>query len=168
MEVAFRSAALAHPGRSDPAVALHRAGHRPAHRLRGLRREIAADGEEAVLAARIHDWQLAALQLVALVRVDLVDHLDQRVAALDQDALLAIAGEDHVVPRQRHRGRDAGRLLPGALHVEAGLALPLSAEHALVERARHRHVAEHGAQRIGIELGIPRPVRLVVIAQHAD
>ena len=168
MEVAFRSAALTHPGRGDAAVALHRAGHRPAHRLRRLRGKVAADGEEAVFAARIHDRQLAALQLVALVRVDLVDHFDQRVTALDQNALLAVAGKDHVIPRQCHRGRDAGRLLARALHVEAGLALPLPAEHAFVECARHRHVAEHLAQRVRVELGIPRSVRLVVITQNAD
>ena len=168
MKVAFCRAALAHPGRGDAGITLDRARHRPAHRLRRLGGEIATDREEAVLLARIHDRQLAALQLVAPVRIDLVDHLDQGIAALDQDALLAIAGEDHVVARQRHRSGHAGRLLAGALHVEAGLALPLPAEHPLVESAGHGHVAEHRAQRFGIELGIPGPMRAIVVAQHAD
>ena len=51
-----------------------------------LRREIAADGEEAVLLGGIHDRKLTALQPVPPVRVDLVDHLDQRIAARDQAA----------------------------------------------------------------------------------
>ena len=59
-----------------------------------------------MVAARIHDRQLAALQLVAAVRVDLVDHFDQRIAAGDQDALLAIAREHHVVAGKGMRGGD--------------------------------------------------------------
>ena len=29
-------------------------------------------------------------------------------------------------------------------------------------------MAEHRAQRFGIELGVPRPVRAIVVTQHAD
>ena len=168
MEIALCGRALAHPSRSDPAVAFDRARHRPADRLRGLRGKVAGDREEAVLAARIHDRQLAALQLIALVRVNLVDHLDQRVSACDQNALLAIAREHHVIAGERHRGRDACRLFAGAFHVKAGLALTLTAEHPLIKGADHRHVPEHFAQGVGRQLRIPGPVRLVVIAQHAD
>ena len=167
VEIAFRRAPLAHPGRSDAGVVLDRARHRPTHRLRGLCGEVARDAEEAVFAARIHDRELAALQLVAAVRIDLVDHLDHRVAALDQDALLAIAREDHIVRSQGHAGRDARRLFARALHVEAGFALPLTSKHALVKSARHCHVTEHFAQRIRIEFGVPRPMRLIVFAEHA-
>ena len=152
----------------DAAVALDRGGHRPADRLRELGAEIARDREEAVRLVRIHDRQLAALQLVAFVRVDLVHHLDQRIAARDEQALLAIGREVHVVAVQRGGGGDRDRLLAGALHVEAGLSLALGAVHAVVEDADRDHVAQHLAQRVGVELGVPRADRLMVIAEHAD
>ena len=52
------------------------------------------------------------------------------------------------IARQGKRGADRYRLLAGRLHVEAGLALTLGAEHPLVKRAGQRHVAEHRAQLI--------------------
>ena len=48
-----------------------------------------------------------------------------------------------------------------------GFALPLTSKHALVKSARHCHVTEHFAQRIRIEFGVPRPMRLIVFAEHA-
>ena len=65
-------------------------------------------------------------------------------------------------------GGDRDRLLAGALHVEAGLALPLGAVHAVVEDAHRDHVAQHLAQRVGVELRVPRADRLMVLAEHAD
>ena len=119
-----------------------------------------------MLAARIHDRQLAAFELVAFVRIDLVDHFDHRIAAHQQDALLAIAGEDHVIAGQRHSRSNTRRFFAGALHVKAGLALALPAKHALIKRPHHGHMAEHRAQGVGIKFRIPGPVRFVVIAQH--
>ena len=116
-------------------------GHRPADRLRILGAEVARDREEAVLLVRIHDRQLAALQRIALVRIDLAHHRHQRIAARDEQALLAIGREVHVLGVHRGGGGDRDRLFPGALHVEAGLALPLGAIHAVVEHADRLHVA---------------------------
>ena len=121
-----------------------------------------------MLLGRIHDRQLAALERVARVRIDLVHHLDERIAARDQQALLAIGREVHVVAVERGGGGDRDRLLAGRLHVEAGLPLPLRAVHAVVVDALDDHVREHLAQRVGIELGVPRADRLMVLAQHAD
>ena len=78
VEVRFGGRAVADPARRDPGVALHRRRHRPADRLDVLRGEVARDREEAVLARRIHHRQLAALQRIELVRVDLVHHVEHR------------------------------------------------------------------------------------------
>src|SRR3546814_8686559 len=112
----------------DSALALRGRGHRPAYRLRMLRCKIARYAEESMFGRRIHDRQLSPEQMVAAIRIDLVHHLDQRIVARDQYALLAIAGETHVRPVDRHRRSDRRRLLARRLHVEAGLALPLGAE----------------------------------------
>ena len=61
VEVAFRGRAVTNPAHRNPAVALDRSGHRPADRLRKLRREVARDREEAVRPVRIHDRQLATI-----------------------------------------------------------------------------------------------------------
>src|SRR3546814_15972211 len=60
------------------------------------------------------------------------------------------------------------RLLARRLHVEAGLALPLGAEHAVVERAEQHHIPQHRPQPVGGELGIPRSLRLPVEIEDAD
>src|SRR3546814_4948890 len=79
----------------DSALALRGRGHRPAYRLRILRCQIARYAEESMFGRRIHDRQLSPEQMVAAIRIDLVHHLDQRIVARDQYALLAIAGETH-------------------------------------------------------------------------
>ena len=168
MEVALGRRALTAPDGRDAAVALRRRSHRPAHRLRILRRKVARHAEETMLGRRIHDRQLAAEQMIAAVRIDLVHHLDQRIVARDQDALLAIARENHIGPVDRHRRRDRGRLFAGTLHIEAGLALPLRAEHAVIERARQHHVSQHRAQPFGRQLRIPLSLRVAVEIEHAD
>ena len=141
MEIALGCRTLARPGGGNARIALGGAGHRPAHRLWILSRQIAGHGKEAILAGAIHDRQLTAFKFIAAVREDLVHHLDHRIAAREQDALLAIAREAHILPVQREGGGHGGRLLAGAFHVEAGLALPLRAEHTLVERSGQRHGA---------------------------
>src|SRR3712207_8614546 len=55
-------------------------------------------------------------------------HLDERIVAGDEKSLLAIGREAHVVAVERMGAGDRDRLLAGALHVEAGLALR-SEEH---------------------------------------
>ena len=156
MEVAFGRRAVADPAHRDPAVALDRARHRPADRLRELRAEVARDGEEAVRLVRIHDRQLAALQLVALVRVDLAHHL----RSADSRARSAGPAGDRSgssCPRRRARRPRRPRSPPRrCLHVEAGLPLPLGAVHAVVEHAHRDHVAQDLAQGVGVELGVPR------------
>ncbi len=73
----------------------------------------------------------------------------------------------HVVAVKRGGGGDRDRFLAGALHIETGLPLPLGAVHAVVEHAHRDHILEHLAQRVGIDLRVPRAVGLVVIAEHA-
>ena len=161
VEVAFGRRAVADPAHRDAAVALDSRAHRPADSLRELRAEIARYGEEAVRLVRIHDRKLAALQLVAFVRIDLVHHLDERIAARDEQALLAIGREVHVVAVERVLRSDGDCLFAGALHVEAGLTLALRPVHAVVEDAHGDHVAQHLAQRFSVELRVPRADRLV-------
>ena len=168
MEVPFCSGAIADPPHGDPAVALDRRAHRPAHGLRKLGPEIAGDREEAMLLVRVHDRQLPALQLVARVRVDLAHHLRQRIAARDEQPLLAVRREVHVVALESGRGRRRDRFLAGALHVETGLSLTLGAVHPIIEDAHCDHVAQDLAQAVGIKLGVPWTNRLVIIVKHAN
>src|SRR5690606_41353056 len=75
----------------------------------------------------LHDalpiWQLASLQLVGPVRVDLVDHLEDRVVARDHASLLAVGGEDHVVEIERQRGRDRKSTRLNSSHVKISYAV---------------------------------------------
>jgi hypothetical protein len=66
-------------------------------------------------------------------------------------------------------GGDRDRLLAGALHVEAGLALPLGAVHAVVEDA-HRDFMSRSILRSvsGVELRVPRADRLALLVEHAE
>src|SRR3546814_19612927 len=50
----------------------------------------------------------------------------------------------------------------------AGLALPLGAEHARVERQRKRHVAKHLEQHFRRQLWIPGADRSTLLIQHPD
>src|SRR6185369_14131808 len=74
----------------------------------------------------------------------------------------------HVLAIEGALGGDRDRLLARAFHVEAGLSLALRAVHAVVEDAHRDHVAEHLAQRLGIELWIPRSDGLIVIIEYSD
>jgi len=67
----------------------------------------------------------------------------------DQQSLLAIGGEAHVLVIERMGGGHRHRLLAQRLHVEAGLALALRAEHAVVKGAQPHHVAQDAAQHVG-------------------
>ena len=160
MEVAFGRRAVADPAHRDPAVALDRRGHRPADRLRELRAEIAGDREEAVRLVRIHDRQLAALQLVAFVRIDLVHHLRQRIAARDEQALLAIGREVHVVAVERGL-RQRPRSPPRRCTSCRSWSSPAAATRYMRSSkiAHGDHVAQHLAQRVGVELRVPRADR---------
>jgi hypothetical protein len=159
MEVALGRGALTAPGGRDAGVAFRCRRHRPAHGLRILGGEIARNAEKSVLGRRVHDRQLPSEQMIAAIGINLVHHLDQRIVARDQDPLLTIAGKNHVGPVDRHRRGDRGRLFAGRLHVEARLALALCPEHAVVERAQQHHRAQHRAQPVGREVGVPRPLR---------
>ncbi len=116
----------------------------------------------------VHDRQLAALQRIAAVRIDLAHHLDERIVAGDEQALLAVGREAHVVAVEGVGAGDRDRLLAGAFHVEAGLALALGAVHAVVEDADQHHVAEDPAQGVGIELRVPGADRLPLLVEHPD
>jgi len=129
---------------------------------------VAGDGEERIVARRIHDRQLSAFQPVGAVRIDLVDHLHQRTAARNQDALLAVRWKHHVVSGKGKGGANGYPLFADGLHVEAGLALALAAVHAIVERARERHDPQHPAQGLGIKPGVPWAHCPALVIQHAD
>ena len=168
VEIRFGGRAVADPAGGDPRVALHRRRHRPADRLDELRGEIARDREEAVLARRIHHRQLAALQRVELVGVDLVHHVEHRIAAGDQQPGLAVGREVHVAGLERHAEGAAHRLLAHVLHVERGLALALGHLHARIEGAQGHHVAQALQQLLVIEQAGPRAHRFAVAIEHAD
>ena len=168
VEVAFRRGAVADPGDGDLVVALVGAGHGPADSLRHLGAEVARDGEEAEVLGRIHDRQLTAFDGVRGVRIDLVHHGRERITARDQQALLAIGGEAHVLARQDHALGDGDGLLARAFHIEAGLALTVSAMHPVVEGAGQDHGLEAPTQGLGVQFRIPRADGLAVIGQHAD
>ena len=168
VEVALCGGAVADPGGRYSVVAGIGRGHGEADGLRNLRPQIAADGKEPVLPRRIHDRQLAAFDRVRGVGVDLVHHVDQGIAPGDQKPLLAIGGKAHVLAAQDVRLRAGDRLLPRALHVEAGLALPLRAVHPLVEGAGQDHRLQPVDLRLPVEIGRPRPPRRTLIIQHPD
>ena len=168
MEVGLRRRAVADPAGRDPGVALHRRSHRPADRLDVLRREVARDREEAVLARGIHDRQLPALQRIELVGVDLVHHVEHRIVAGDQQSGLAIGREVHVAGRERLAEGAAHRFLAHMLHVERGLTLALRHLHAGIEGAQRHHVTQ-AVQQLGIaQQAGPRTDRLAVTVEHAD
>jgi hypothetical protein len=121
-----------------------------------------------MLARRIHHRQLAALQRVELVGVDLVHHLEHRKVARDQQPGLAVGREIHVAGLERHAEGAAHRLLAHVLHVERGLALALGHLHARIEGAQRHHVAQALQQRLVVEQAGPRAHRLAVAIEHAD
>ena len=168
LEVLLGAGALADPGGGDLGVALVGRGHGPAHRLAELGGDVARQGEEAERLAGVEHRQLAALQGVGLIGVDLIGHVDEGIAPPDQHALLAIGGEAHVVGAQHQLGRRGYGLFPGALDVERGLALAVVEEHPLVKGAGQDHVLQTLAQDVGVQLRVPRADRLVVVVQHPD
>ncbi|MNG95734.1 hypothetical protein D3C79_547770 [compost metagenome] len=168
VEVGFGGSAVTDPGRGDLGIALDRRGHGPADRLHELGRQVAADGEEACFAHRVHDRQLAAFERVALVGQQLADHLDQRHVASHQDALLAIGREAHVGAVQGQGLGAADGFLAQALHVEGHLLLALGDDHAAVEDPRLEHGTHAFAQDLWIDVLGPWAKRVAVLVQHAN
>ncbi|VFT06270.1 Uncharacterised protein [Pseudomonas aeruginosa] len=167
VEVRLGGGAVADPGRGDARVALDRRGHAPADRLDELGGEVAGDGEETGLLARVHDRQLAALERIGLVGEKLADHVHQRVFAGDQDALLAIGREAHVAVAQGQGMGGGDGFLAEALHIEGKLFLPLRGEHARVEQTGLEH-RPHAAQQLFVaELRVPGTDGVAVVVEHA-
>ena len=108
-----------------------------------------------------------ALHRVLRVGIDLVHHLDDRVAAGEQDPLLAVGREAHVVVVQHQGLGDRDGLLAGALYVEAGLALALGAVHPLVVDPGQHHSAQATLQGGDVDVRLPGAHRLAVPLQHA-
>ena len=116
----------------------------------------------------IHDRQLPALQRIALVGIDLVHHVDHRIAAGDQQAGLPIGRKIHVARLERLAEGAAHRLLAHMLHVERGLALALRHLHARIEGAQRHHVAQALEQLLVGQQPGPGADRLAVAVEHAD
>ena len=128
VEVALRRRALADIAKRDLVVVLVGRRHRPADGVAEAATDIARERVEAVVARRIKNGQLAALQRILRVRIDLVDHVGDRILPRDQPALDAVGGETHVAWPQHHGLCNADRLLAGRFHEEAGLALSVRTE----------------------------------------
>src|SRR5450830_1817920 len=118
VKVRLGGGAVADPGGGDLGIALDRRRHAPADGLDELGGEVAGNGEETVVAYRVHDRQLPALERIALVGQQLADHVHQRYVPGHQDAPLAVGGEAHVVKVQGQGLGAADGFLAEALHVE--------------------------------------------------
>ncbi len=168
VEVALRRRAVADPADGDLRVVLDGRSHRPADGLDVLRRQVPGDGEEAMVLRGVEDRKLTALQRVPLVRVDLAHHLDERIAARDQQSGLAVGREIHVAGQKGLAERAADRLLAHVLHVEGRLPLPLRHLHSRVERAQRHHVPQSGEQLVVAEEPGPGTHRLSGSVEDAD
>jgi hypothetical protein len=104
----------------------------------------------------------------ALVREDLVDHLDEGIASRDQQPLLPVRREVHVAGTQRPLLSAGDRLLPERLHVERRLALPVRPQHPGVEAAQQHHVPQPGALVVGGQFRHPLTDGVTVIVEHTD
>ncbi len=168
VKVRLGGGAVADPARGDLGIALDRRSHAPAHRLYELGGQVAGNAEETVVANRIHDWQLPALERIALVGQQLADHVHQRHFAGHQDALLAVGGEAHVVEVQRQRLGAADGFFAKALHVERHFLLALGNHHAAVEDARLEHGAHACTQDLQRHAFGPGAKGLALVVEHAD
>ena len=121
-----------------------------------------------MLLRGIHDRQLTAFQRVGLVGVDLVHHVDHRIAAGDQQPGLAVGRKVHVARRQRAAEGAADGLLAHMLHVERGLALPLRHQHARVEGAERHHVLQAFREFFVGQRPGPLANGLAVAVEHTD
>jgi hypothetical protein len=148
VEVAFRRGAFADESDRDLVVAAKGRCHRPAHGLRHLRRKIARHREISEFRIGIVQRHLHAVLLVAGIAIGLVHHIDDRTAAGDQEPLLAVGGEAHIVVAEREGVRDGNGLFAQATQEERRLALALGAEHAVFEDAVDDHELQGAAQRL--------------------
>ena len=168
VEVGLGGRPVADPGRRDASIVPIGGGHRPSHGLAVLGAEIARNREKAGLLAGIHAGHLAARQRVVGVGTDLGQHRQQRIAAGDQQALLAIGRKAHVATVERQGGGHGHRLLAVRLDVEGDRALALGAIHAVVVGAGDHHRAQPGQQGLRRQPRVPRPHGLAVVVQHPD
>ncbi len=167
VKVGFRRAAVADPGCGDMVLALDRRCHRPANRLRELRRQVTRDGEHVAGLAVIHDRQLPALAHVACVGQALAHHVDELDAAIQEQPLVAVRREAHVPGTQRHALRDRHGLFAARLHVKRNSSLPLDCPHPIVEGTGQHHPAQRDLQLLRIEVRVPRSLCRVVVVEHA-
>ena len=168
MEIAFGGGAVADPAGGDAGVTLDRRGHGPAHRLDVLGAQVAGDGKEAEVAVGVHHRQLATLERIPGVGQQLADHLVQRRLAGDEDALLAIGGEMHVVRAQGQGLADGDGFLAQALHIEGQLLLPLGLEHPRIEQPGLEHGPEALQQQFGRFFGGPGADGATLFVEDAD
>ena len=168
VKIAFGGGAVADPAGGDPGVALDGRRHRPADGLDILGAEIAGDGEEAVLLGGVEDRQLPALQGIGLVGIDLVHHVDHRIAAGNQEAGLAVGRKVHVAIVERAPEGAGYGFLAHMLHVEGGLALALGGLHACIEGAQRHHVLEPVEQFVRCQKAGPGTHRLAVTVENPD
>ncbi len=168
VEVALGGRSVADVAVGQPVVALVGRGHGPAHRLAELGAEVARDGEEAVGLGGVEHRQLPPLKRVGGVGVALVHHVHERIAAGDQDPLLAIGREAHVARTERKGLADRHGLLARALQIERGLPLPLLAVHAVVKGPHQKHGAQASLEHLHRRLGVPRADGPPFLVEHPD
>ena len=166
MKIGFGARAFADPARGQMVLALECCRHRPADGLRELRRQIAGNREQVPGTRVVHHRKLPPLAHVARVRQQLAHHVDQRGAADDVQALIAIGREQHVARLERHALRDRHRFLSQGAHVEGDLAGALRALHALIVETREQHVPKAHLHLLRVEVRMPGPDGLVVVVQH--
>lgn len=168
VEIAFRRRAVTDPCGGNLRVVADGRCHRPADGLRILRRQIAGNGEKAMLFRGIHHRKLAAFQRVLLVGEYLVHHRDEGIVVRDEKARLAVGREIHVALAQRLAEGATHRLFTQMLHVERGFALTLRHHHARIIGTQHHHVTKPVLQFLVGKRARPWANRLTFPVQHAD
>ena len=167
MKVGFCRGAVANPARRHLGVALDGRSHGPADGLNHLCCQVAGDGEEALLLARIHDRQLASFERVVLVGKKLADHVHHRgVFARQQKALLAVGRKAHIAFAQGHRVGGGDRLFAQTLHVERDLFLSLRNHHACIKGSGFHHGPQAVAHPVDVQIRYPGSERLSVFVEH--
>ena len=162
---------LTNPGNCDVFRFLVFGRHGPADGLGKLGAQVAGNGKEIMCIGTIQDRHLPALQFVPGVGQTLTHHVQQGIAARDQQTLLPVGRKQHVAVIQGHALGHRYGFFAGALQVERQFALTLHPEHAFVIEARQQHITQSVAQHLRRQFRVPgadSPVVVIQDAYHAE